>query len=107
MGARQAFERVVAALEGARPGGDLRLDNASVERALAPIARRAGRGAVIVFFSDLIDLPDSTLDRLAALASRDRVVIAVRVLDPVETLAAARRPPGSRDHHFRRGGSGA
>lgn len=84
MGARQAFERIVAALEGARPGGDLRLDNASVERAIAPIARRAGRGSVIVFFSDLVDLPDTTLDRFAALASRDRIVIAVRVLDPVE-----------------------
>lgn len=83
-GARQAFERIVAALESARPGGDLRLDLAAVDRSLAPLSRRAGRGSVIVLFSDLLDLPEGTLDRFAALASHDRIVIAVRVLDPVE-----------------------
>jgi uncharacterized protein (DUF58 family) len=83
-GARQAFDRVIAGLEAARPGGDLRTDLPAVERALAAVARNAGRGSVVVLFSDLVDLPAGTLDRLIALASRDRVVIAVQVLDPVE-----------------------
>jgi uncharacterized protein (DUF58 family) len=82
-GSRQAFERVVAALESARPGGDL-VDLTAVDRSLAPLVRHAGRGSVIVLFSDLIDLPAGTLDRFASLANRDRVVIGVRVLDPVE-----------------------
>ena len=84
--AKLAFAAVLAAAltRIAVAGGDLRVDNASIERALAPVARRAGRGSVIVFFSDLIDLPSSTLDRFAALASRNRIVIAVRVLDPLE-----------------------
>jgi hypothetical protein len=84
MAAREAFDRLVAALEGVRPGGELRSDLAAVDRSIAPIARHAGRGAVIVVFSDFIDLPDGALERFAALASRDRIVIAVRVLDPVE-----------------------
>jgi uncharacterized protein (DUF58 family) len=83
-GARQAFERIVAALESACPGGDVRLDLAAVDRSIAPVARRAGRGSVIVLFSDLLDLPEGTLERFASLGSRDRIVIAVRVLDPVE-----------------------
>jgi uncharacterized protein (DUF58 family) len=53
MGGREAFERVIGALETVRPGGDLSLDLAAVERSMAPIARRAARsgGADL----DLID----------------------------------------------------
>ena len=63
MGGREAFERVVGVLEGAEAGGDLHLDVAAVERAFAAVARNAGRGAVIVLLSDLIDLPPGTLER--------------------------------------------
>jgi uncharacterized protein (DUF58 family) len=84
MGGREAFERVVGALESVEPGGDLSLDVGSVDRAIAPIARHARRGSVVVLLSDLIDLPEGTLDRFAALATRGRTLIAVRVLDPIE-----------------------
>lgn len=84
MGGREAFERLVGALEDVEPGGDLGLDPAEVERAVAPIARYARRGSIIVVLSDLLDLPEGTLDRLVALATRGRTLIAVRVLDPVE-----------------------
>lgn len=84
MSGREAFERVLGALEQVEPGGDLSLDEAAVDRAVAPIARYARRGAVIVFLSDLLDLPDGTLERLAALATRGRTLIVTRVLDPVE-----------------------
>jgi len=84
MGGREAFDRVVGALEAVRPGGDLTLDLAGIERSVAPVARHARRGSVIVLLSDLLDLPEGTLDRFAALATRGRTLIAVRVLDPVE-----------------------
>lgn len=84
MGGREAFERVLGALEAVRPGGDLSLDLAGVERSLAPVARHAGRGSLIVLLSDLIDLPEGSLDYFAALATRGRTIVAVRVLDPAE-----------------------
>jgi uncharacterized protein (DUF58 family) len=83
-GGREAFERVVGVLEGAVAGGDLHLDINAVERAFAAVARGAGRGAVIVLLSDLIDLPEGTLERFSALSTRGRALVAVRVLDPVE-----------------------
>lgn len=83
-GGREAFDRVLGSLEAVRPGGDLSLDLMAVERSMAPIARRARRGAVIVLLSDLLDLPDGTLEHFAALAARGRTLIAVRVLDPAE-----------------------
>ena len=84
MGGREAFERVVGALETVEPGGDLTLDLAAVERSLMPIARHARRGSVVVLLSDLVDLPQGTLDRFGALAARGRTLVVVRVLDPVE-----------------------
>jgi uncharacterized protein (DUF58 family) len=84
LGGREAFERVVAALESVQPGGDLTMDASSIERAFAAVARHARRGSVIVLFSDLIDLPEATLDRFAALATLGRTLVTVRVLDPVE-----------------------
>jgi len=84
MGGREAFERIVGALEDAEASGDLRTELGTVERALAPVARHARRGSVIVLLTDLIDLPERTLDRMAALATRGRSVVAVRILDPME-----------------------
>ncbi|MBK7583098.1 MAG: DUF58 domain-containing protein [Myxococcales bacterium] len=84
LGGREAFERVVAALESADPGGDLYLDPAAVERAFARVARYARRGAVVVLLTDLLDLPAGTLERFAALSSLGRTLIVVRVLDPLE-----------------------
>lgn len=84
-GGREAFERVIGILERVQAGGDQKLDLASVERSLVPIARHAGRGSVIVLLSDLLDLPEGSLDRFAALATRGRILVAVRILDPVES----------------------
>jgi uncharacterized protein (DUF58 family) len=81
---REAFERVLGALESADPGGDLRADASSIDGAFSIVARRAKRGAIIVLLSDFIDLPDETLDRFAALSSSGRVLVAVQVLDPEE-----------------------
>jgi uncharacterized protein (DUF58 family) len=81
---REAFERIIGALESAVAGGDLGLDAGSIERAFGSIARKAKRGTIIVLLSDLLDLPNETLDRFAALASGGRVLVALQVLDPEE-----------------------
>lgn len=81
---REAFERVVGALESAAATGDLSTDVDAVERALAPIARRARRGSVLVLLSDLLDLPERALGSFTALGTSRRTLVAVRVLDPAE-----------------------
>ena len=83
-GGREAFDRVVGALEDAAPGGDLVGNHTALEQCLARVGRHAPRGALIVLLSDLLDLPHGADDRLAALGTSGRTVIAVRVLDPVE-----------------------
>jgi len=81
---REAFDRVAGTLEGARAAGDASADRGSIERAIAPIARKARRGAVIVFFSDLIDLPPQARGDLLPLGTAGRTLIVVQVLDPAE-----------------------
>jgi uncharacterized protein (DUF58 family) len=81
---REAFERVVGAIEGAGAAGDLSGDDEAFDRALAPVARRARRGSVLVLFSDLVDLPPSALGAFGALGTGRRTLVAVRVLDPTE-----------------------
>jgi uncharacterized protein (DUF58 family) len=82
---REAFERVVGALENARAWGDLSADPAAARRIFDAVARRSRRGTIIVLLSDLIDLPPGALDDFAALAHAGRVLVAVQVLDPEET----------------------
>jgi uncharacterized protein (DUF58 family) len=84
MAGREAFERIVGALEGAAAAGDASAEPRAMERALAPIARRTRRGSIIVLFSDLVDLPDAALSAFTALATRGRALVVVRVLDAVE-----------------------
>ncbi len=81
---REAFERIVGALESVEAGGDLLLDASSLEAAFGSVARKARRGTVIVLLSDLLDLPSEALDRFAALASGGRVLVALQILDPEE-----------------------
>jgi uncharacterized protein (DUF58 family) len=88
LGGREAFERIVSALEMVQPGGDVSFDTKDVDRAFAAVARHARRGSVIVLLSDLVDLPPETLERFAALGSLGRSLIAVRVLDPMEATFA-------------------
>ncbi len=81
---REAFERVMGALEGAGAAGDLSSDEGAMERALMPIAKRARKGSVLVFLSDLIDLPEKADAALFALSTAGRIPIVLQVLDPVE-----------------------
>lgn len=81
---RDAFERVASALEEAEPGDRTLLDDAAVDRACARLWRAARRGSIVVLFSDLLDLPPGALERIAGLAGDRRLVVVVRVLDPVE-----------------------
>ena len=83
-GGREAFERVVGALETAQPSADLHTALPALERAVARVERRALRGASVVVLSDLLDLPDGAPDAISALGVRGKTLIALRVLDPVE-----------------------
>ena len=80
----EAFERIVRALTCIHATGDVHQDNRAFERSVAPIARRARRGAVIILLSDLIDLPEGAPQQFAALAACGRRLVAVQVLDPEE-----------------------
>jgi uncharacterized protein (DUF58 family) len=81
---RDQFERIVAVLEAAEPGGDARVEHAVLDRALQALARATRRGAIVVFLSDLVDLPDDAAERVAAIAATGRVVSIVQTLDPAE-----------------------
>jgi uncharacterized protein (DUF58 family) len=81
---REHFERIVAAFETLEPGGDAHLDRTMLDRALQSLARATRPGAIVVMLSDLLDLPDGAIDRIAAIAPSGRVLVVVQVLDPVE-----------------------
>ena len=83
-GGREAFERIVGALETAQPSADLRSDLPALERAVARVERRASRGSSVVVLSDLLDLPDGAEDALGSLGTRGKALAVVRVLDPDE-----------------------
>ncbi len=80
----EAFERIVRALSSIHATGDAMRDLHAFDRALAPVARRARRGAVVVLLSDLIDLPDGSAEQFASLCTAGRRLVAVQVLDPEE-----------------------
>jgi uncharacterized protein (DUF58 family) len=52
--------------------------------AIHALARRARRGAIIVMLSDLLDLPEESVRQVTALGGRDRRLVVIQVLDPVE-----------------------
>ena len=83
-GGLEAFERLTEILAAVEPSGDASTGTGLLDSALDAVARRSRRGSAIVVLSDFIDLPEGAADRLAALCSQGRVVVAVRVLDPVE-----------------------
>lgn len=83
-GGREAFERVVDALEAQVPEGDALKDPSALDRAVGALARTARRGSVVVILSDLLDLPPEAADRVCAVATRGRIVIVVQTLDPDE-----------------------
>jgi uncharacterized protein (DUF58 family) len=91
-GGREAFERLLGALESVAPGGDTTRDGSLLDVALAPIARHARRGALVLLLSDLFDLPSDAPERFAALAARGRTLIVVQVLDPLEASFSLEGP---------------
>lgn len=83
-GGREAFERIVDALESQTAEGDIAADIDALDRALGALARAARRGSVVVVLSDLLDLPPQAADRISTIATRGRVVVVVQTLDPDE-----------------------
>lgn len=81
---RDAFERIVTALEDAEPAQDLSAQRNVVEQALGQAQRSARRGAVQVVLTDLLDLPEGTLEALSALTTRGRSLQVIQVLAPAE-----------------------
>ncbi len=81
---RDAFERVVSALEDVEPAGDLSRDKSLVDRALGQAQRSARRGAIQVVLTDLLDLPDGSLEALTTLTTRGRSLQVIQVLAPAE-----------------------
>ena len=81
---RDAFERVVAALEDVEPDGDLSAERGVLEHALGQAQRSARRGAIQVVLSDLLDLPPGSLEALTALTTRGRSLQVIQVLAPAE-----------------------
>lgn len=82
-GGRSALQRAMHSLEHAQSSSE-QADPQHFERLLALLARRANRGSIVVFVSDLLDLPEGAAAALAALSGQRRQVVCVRVLDPVE-----------------------
>ena len=83
-GGREAFERIVGALESAQPSADLHSDLRALERAVARVERRAMRGASVVVLSDLLDLPEGAEQAISSLGARGKTLAVGRVLDPTE-----------------------
>jgi uncharacterized protein (DUF58 family) len=81
---RDAFERVVTALEDVEPDGDLSTDRGLVEQALGQAQRSARRGAIQVVLTDLLDLPPGSLQALSTLTTRGRSLQVIQVLAPAE-----------------------
>jgi uncharacterized protein (DUF58 family) len=81
---RDAFERVVTALEDAEPAQDLSGQRNVIEQALGQAQRSARRGAIQVVLTDLLDLPEGSLEALSALTTRGRSLSLIQVLAPAE-----------------------
>jgi uncharacterized protein (DUF58 family) len=81
---RDAFERIVTALEDAEPAGDMSDAPERFENALGQAQRAARRGAIQVVLTDLLDLPPRSLQALTALTTRGRSLQVVQVLAPAE-----------------------
>jgi uncharacterized protein (DUF58 family) len=81
---RDAFERVVLALEDVEPDGDLSDDRASIEQVIGQAQRAARRGAIQVVLTDLLDFPAGSLTALTNLTTRGRSLQVIQVLSPAE-----------------------
>ncbi len=91
-GGREAFERIVDALELQSAEGDLSKDPRFLSLILESVARSFRRGAIVVVLSDLLDLPPDAASRIGALSARGAIVIVVQTLDPDEADFPFREP---------------
>lgn len=92
LGGHAAFDRLVDVLEGCQPSAPGAPDPQDFETLVDRLDRRTRRGAIVVFISDLLDLPEHAPASFARLASRGRVPVALRVLDPMEKSFSFRGP---------------
>jgi uncharacterized protein (DUF58 family) len=83
-GGFEAYRRAVASLESTLPSGDLPSTPALLYSVFDELSRMARRGAVLVVFTDALDLPKDGARRIADLAGTARTVLLVQVLDPDE-----------------------
>jgi uncharacterized protein (DUF58 family) len=83
-GGREQFERILGALESVDGSGDAHVDPSVLDRTLDAVVRSAGRGSIVVFLSDLLDLPAGAANRVSAIAARGRALVVVQTLDPDE-----------------------
>jgi uncharacterized protein (DUF58 family) len=83
-GGMEAFRRTVASLETTIPGGDLQSTPTLLYSVFDELSRTTRRGAVLVVFSDALDLPRDAARRIAEIAGVARSVLLVQVLDPDE-----------------------
>jgi uncharacterized protein (DUF58 family) len=81
---RDAFERIVLALEDVEPDGDLSEDRAGIEQVIGQAQRSARRGAIQVVLTDLLDFPPGSLTALTNLTTRGRTLQVIQVLSPAE-----------------------
>lgn len=81
---REMFHRVSDALVATAPKGDWSAREEPFTSLLAPLHEKARRGSVLIFLSDLVDLPPLSEARLAELSTQNRRVFAVRILSPEE-----------------------
>jgi uncharacterized protein (DUF58 family) len=84
MSGREAFDRVISALETTRLGSTHDLGTSDFKRAMLPVSRYARRGTIVILLSDLLDLPEGSIEQLGELSSGQRTFVAVRVLDTAE-----------------------
>ena len=95
-----AFERIVSTLERAQASGGL-ADREAVERCAALLGMRAGRGSVVIVFSDLLDLPPGAVNSITALATAPRGGAGAR---SARARSVVQRQGAPAQHRGQRGG---
>lgn len=83
-GGLEAYRRTLASLEHVRIAGDTRREPRLMDATLENVARTTRKGAIVVTFSDTLDLGKESLMRIADCAQRGRTALLVQILDPDE-----------------------
>ncbi len=83
-GGKEAFFRLLEALERVEPQGDATVDPRLLDRAFGSVARYARRGSSVVVLTDGLDFQAPSVARLVQLANSGRLLVVIRILDPAE-----------------------